>query len=99
MTANRQQILATLATQRAEIARRFGVQWLALFGSAARDELRPDSDVDVLVAFDGPATFDGYFGLKEYLEAQLGRPVDLVTDKGLRKEVRPNVEREAIRVA
>lgn len=75
------------------------MQWLALFGSAARDELRPDSDVDVLVAFEGPATFDGYFGLKEYLEGVLGRPVGLVTEKGLRKEVRPSVEREAIRVA
>jgi uncharacterized protein len=75
------------------------VQWLALFGSAARDELRPESDVDVLVCFEGPATFDGYFALKNYLEGELGRPVDLVTDKGLRKEIRPNVEREAIRVA
>lgn len=99
MTTNRQQILAALAERQQEIAARFGVKWLALFGSAARNELRPDSDVDVLVAFDGPATFDGYFGLKDYLEAQLGRPVDLVTDKGLRKEIRPNVEREAIRVA
>ncbi len=99
MTIDRQQILAVLAGRQQEIAARFGVKWLALFGSAARNELRPDSDVDVLVAFDGPATFDGYFGLKEYLEAQLGRPVDLVTDKGLRKEIRPNVEREAIRVA
>lgn len=99
MTIDRQQILAVLAERQQEIAARFGVKWLALFGSAARNELRPDSDVDVLVAFDGPATFDGYFGLKDYLEAQLGRPVDLVTDKGLRKEIRPNVEREAIRVA
>jgi len=99
MTIDRQQILAVLAERQQEIAARFGVKWLALFGSAARNELRPDSDVDVLVAFGGPATFDGYFGLKDYLEAQLGRPVDLVTDKGLRKEIRPNVEREAIRVA
>jgi uncharacterized protein len=98
MTANREAILAVLAARRTEIASRFGVQWLALFGSAARDQLRPDSDVDVLVAFDGPATFDRYFGLKGFLEAELGRPVDLVTDKGLRKEVRRHVEREAIRV-
>lgn len=45
--------------------------------------MRAGSDVDVLVDFDGPATFDGYFDLKDYLEGLLCRPVDLVTRKGL----------------
>ena len=73
--------------------------YLALFGSAARDEMRPDSDVDVLVDFDGPATFDGYFELKDYLEGLLCRPVDLVTDKGLKPGARQYVERDLVRVA
>lgn len=50
------------------LAREFGVTMLALFGSAARDAARPDSDVDVLVAFDGPATCKRYFGVQLYLE-------------------------------
>ncbi len=96
---NRASILALLHERRHVIAERFGARHLALFGSAARDELRPESDVDVLVEFDGPATYDGYFDLKEYLEQLLERPVDLVTNKGLRPRARQHVERDLIRVA
>jgi predicted nucleotidyltransferase len=67
MRTNREQILKTLADHRQEIVQRFGVKNLALFGSAARDELRNDSDVDVLVEFEGPTTYDGYFKLQDYL--------------------------------
>ncbi|MFN3750108.1 MAG: nucleotidyltransferase family protein [Thiobacillus sp.] len=77
----------------------FGVRHLSLFGSTVRDASRDDSDVDVLVEFDGPATSDRYFGLLFYLEDLLGRPVDLVTDKALRPELRPHIEKEAVRVA
>ena len=49
---NRAYILALLREHRDEITTRFGATHLALFGSAARDELRPDSDVDLLVDFD-----------------------------------------------
>ena len=99
MTVNREQILKILAARQGEITARFGVKRLALFGSAARDELRADSDVDILVEFTGPATFGGYFELKDYLEQVLGRPVDLVTEKGLKPRARPYVERDLIRVA
>jgi predicted transcriptional regulator of viral defense system/predicted nucleotidyltransferase len=99
MTKNRPKILGLLAERRQEIAVRFGVKRFALFGSAARDELDTTSDVDVLVEFEGPATFAAFMDLKFYLEDLLGRPVDLVTDKALRKELRPYVEKELIRVA
>ncbi|OHC71226.1 MAG: DNA polymerase subunit beta [Rhodocyclales bacterium GWA2_65_20] len=95
---NRVQTLQLLALHKPELARRFGVVQLALFGSSARDEARAGSDVDVLVSFDGPATSQRYFGVQFYLEDILGRPVDLVTDKALRAELRPYVEKEAIRV-
>jgi predicted nucleotidyltransferase len=88
-----------LGIRRAELASRFGVKRLALFGSAARDELKASSDVDVLVEFDGPATCAAYMDLKFYLEDLLGRPVDLVTNKGLRRELRPYVEKELVLVA
>ncbi len=90
--------LQLLAQHKAELARRFGVSGLALFGSTVRDSAGESSDLDVLVAFDGPATSDRYFGVQFYLEDVLGCDVDLVTDKALRPELRPHVEREAVRV-
>jgi len=96
---NRQQLIDVLNAHYSEIEQKFNVKQLRLFGSAARDELRPDSDIDMLVGFKGPATFDGYMDLMFYLEELLGNKVDLVTEKGLRKEVRSNVEKDAIRVA
>ena len=93
---NRQQILNLLSRHKPELARRFGVRELALFGSSARDTAGEDSDIDILVAFDGPATSHRYFGVQFYLEDLLGRSVDLVSDKALRPELRPYVEREAI---
>jgi uncharacterized protein len=95
---NRSQVLELLAGHKQELVQRFGVIDLALFGSTARDAARDDSDVDVLVSFDGPATSDRYFGVQFYLEDLLGRSVDLVTDKALRPELRPYIEREAIHV-
>ncbi len=95
---NRQQILDLLSRHKPELARRFGVRELALFGSSARDTAGEDSDIDILVAFDGPATSHRYFGVQFYLEDLLGRPVDLVSDKALRPELRPYVEQEAIHV-
>ena len=77
----------------------FKIKSLAIFGSVARGEARPDSDIDFLVEFNGPTTFDQYMGLKIFLEDLLGRPVDLVTRKGVRPELAPYVEQEARRVA
>jgi predicted nucleotidyltransferase len=76
-----------------------GVASLGLFGSVARGEERGGSDVDMLVAFTGPATFDQYMDLKFLLEDALGRRVDLVTERGLREALRPAVERELRHVA
>ena len=95
----REQALTLLQAHKAEIVSRFGVKRLALFGSTARDEAREDSDVDVLVAFVEPATFDGYFDLKFLLESLLGREVDLVCDKAVRAPIRPYIEKDAINVA
>jgi predicted nucleotidyltransferase len=92
----RQQLIDTLRQHRPVLAERFGVTRLALFGSAARGTARPDSDVDVLVDFDGPASSDAYFGVQFYLEDLLHCPVDLVTERALRPRFRPYVERDAI---
>ena len=95
----RSDALKILEAHKGEIIERFGVRHFSLFGSTARDQAGDRSDLDILVEFDGAATSDRYFGLQFYLEDLLGRPVDLVTTKALRRELRPFVEAEAIRVA
>jgi hypothetical protein len=94
----RDETLTLMRAHKAELSRRYGVLSLALFGSTVRNESKDSSDVDVLVTFDGPATSERYFGLQFYLEDLVGRSVDLVTDKALRAELRPQIEREAVRV-
>lgn len=69
---------------------------MAVFGSVARDEARPDSNVDILVEFGEPATFDRHMGLKIYLEDLLGFRIDLVTQRALKPCAQPYVEREAV---
>jgi predicted nucleotidyltransferase len=91
-------VLKLLAEHKPELVRRFGITDLALFGSTVRDAARPDSDIDILVSFDGPATSKRYFGVQFYLEDLFGCPIDLVTDKALRPQLRPYVEASAIHV-
>ncbi len=95
---NKQRALELLARCKPELQARFGVTRLSLFGSTARNTATSGSDVDILVAFDGPATSRRYFGLQFYLEDLLGCPVDLVTEKALRPELRPSIERESVNV-
>ena len=94
----RDQVLKLLESHTPEL-RQFGVESLRLFGSVARDEATPDSDVDLLVDFEKPPGFSGFMKLRIFLEDLLGERVDLVTESGLRDRVRPYVEKDAIRVA
>ena len=95
---NRSHALELLAQSKPTLSVRYGVTRSALFGSTARNAARSDSDIDILVAFDGPATSKRYFGVQFYLEALFGCTVDLVTEKALRAELRPFIEKEAVRV-
>lgn len=95
---NRQNALKLLTRHKAELTRQFGVSALALFGSMARNSAKASSDVDILVSFDGPATSARFFGVQFYLEDLLGRRVDLVTEKALRPQLKPYIEREAVHV-
>ena len=94
----RDQIVQKLKAKHGKLAE-FKVKSLALFGSVARGKARPDSDVDIVVEFEGPGTFDQYMKLKVFLEALIGRPVDLLTRKGIRPELAPYIERELLHVA
>ena len=82
----------------AEVCRRYGVRELSLFGSAARGEMRPGSDLDMMVEFEhgarvGLIRFESFV---EELESLTGQPVDLVTKRGLKPWVRPNVLKDAL---
>ena len=95
---DKERALTLLRAHKAILVQRFGVVDIALFGSTARDEATSGSDVDILVHFAGPADWQRYFGVQFYLEDLTGLSVDLVTDKALRPELRPYVERETIHV-
>ena len=95
---SRNEVISLLQKHKPALAERFGVTSLALFGSFARDEATDESDLDILVTFDGPATSRSYFGVQFYIEDLTGRRVDLVTDKALRPELRPSVERGCMHV-
>ena len=85
----RQEACARLAQSEHDI-RALGVARLALFGSVARNEARPDSDVDLLVQFaPGAKTYDRFLALSELLEARLGRRVELVTTESLSPYIGP----------
>jgi len=76
-------VLRLLEQEKEFLAREYGVTRLALFGSVGRNDAGAESDVDILVKFDGPATSKRYFGVQFYLEDLLGCPIDLVTEKAL----------------
>ena len=78
---------------------RFAVLDLAIFGSVARDEAGPDSDIDILVTLDDKASVFKIMDLQFHLEDLLGLKVDLATPRALRPRIRPSVERDLIHVA
>ena len=94
----REDALRILAEHRAEIDA-FGVRSLAIFGSVARDEAGPDSDVDILVEFARPVGYFELFDLQQHLEQILGCKVDLFTVNSLREEIRATALEEAVRAA
>jgi predicted nucleotidyltransferase len=94
----RDQILALLKSHRRQL-KKYGIHSLSIFGSVARDQVRKNSDVDILVDFEKPVGLFEYARLKMYLEDVLGREVDLVTPEALREELREDILREAIRLA
>lgn len=94
----RDQILSVLREHQPELDS-LGVSSLALFGSVARDEAGPESDVDILVEFDRPVGLFEFVRLQMRLEVLLGLPVDLVTPDALRQTMRDRILGEAVYAA
>jgi hypothetical protein len=78
-----------------QIAVRHGASNLRLFGSVARGEERPDSDIDLLIDLAEDRGFSDYLALAEELEALLHRKVDLVLARSLSPHFRPYIEADA----
>ncbi len=78
---------------------RFAVRDISVFGSVARGDATDHSDLDLLVDFAGPTTFDAFIGLKLFVEDTLGVRVDLVTRAALKPRLKARIEAEARHVA
>ena len=89
--------LALLRQHEPIIKKRFGVAKIGIFGSYARGEERPESDVDVLVTFKkGQKTFDHYMNCKFYLEDLFERKVDLVMKGAIKKRLKEYILRDVV---
>ena len=95
----RHDVIDLISSQRQSLYSMFGVRHLSLFGSVARNEARENSDVDVLVEFEGEPGFDRFMEFKFFLEDLLKTRVDLVTANALKSKMRPLIEKESVRVA
>lgn len=76
------------------ILEQHGVEYAAIFGSAARGEEKPDSDIDIVCKFRGPATFSAYLSLDNALRHALGKDIDLLTEGSVNKLLRPYIEKD-----
>jgi uncharacterized protein len=92
------EILACLRSLKTTLAMRYHIKGIALFGSTARGKSLRKSDIDILADFDEKASLFHLSGAANFLEEQLGRKVDIVPRRALRKELRKRVFNEAIPV-
>ena len=94
----RDQALEILSDHKDELREKFGVTSIAIFGSTARDQARPDSDVDTLIEIERSASLFTLSKVNFYLEDILGAKVDLVTPGGLRSPIRERIYQDLIYV-
>jgi predicted nucleotidyltransferase len=92
----REEVRQRLSRHRSELDH-LGIRSLELFGSVARGDSGPSSDVDLLVEFDRPVGLFQFFRVQRKLETILGRPVDLVMKDAIKRQFRARVLAEAVR--
>ncbi|NJN79750.1 MAG: nucleotidyltransferase family protein [Anaerolineales bacterium] len=94
----RNDLISLIQKNRTQLTK-LGVKSLSIFGSVARGEERPDSDIDILVEFEPSATFDRYMDTKFYLEDLLRRQVDLAVAQSIKPRLKKNITQDLIHVA
>jgi uncharacterized protein len=94
---SRRAVITRIRKHRAQLTK-LGVKSLSIFGSVARGEEGPNSDVDILVEFEGRVTFDRFMDTKFYLEDLLGRKVDLVVPQAIKPRMKPRVMQDLVHV-
>lgn len=96
MTQSREDIFSVIKKNQASL-QKYGVRRLGVFGSFARNDASPSSDVDILVDLE-KKTFDAYMGLKFFLEDILGRSVDLVLTDSIKPRIKQAILRDVVYV-
>ena len=91
------QIQSRIREIKPDLEKRFHVKSIGLFGSAVRDEMRPDSDIDILVEFAQPVGFE-YLELEDFLTETLGTKVDLVPRKAQKPLIGKRILAEVVTI-
>jgi len=94
----RDEVIQKLTKNLSTLREHYNVSELSIFGSVARNQATTSSDIDLLIDFSKTPGLFTYIELKHQLEDLLGAPVDLVTRKALKPQMRETIISEAIRV-
>lgn len=97
-TSTLQSIMHTVCQHRQVLTKNYGVKRLGIFGSAAREELRPGSDIDLLVEFSRSPGLFKFIELESFLENILERKVDAVTENALKPTLKEKILQDVIYV-
>ena len=92
------QIQNILVSSKPELKKKYKVSELGIFGSYARGEQKKSSDIDILVKFSPDASLFDFVGLGNYLEDKLKIKVDVVSERGIRPELRGNIVKGVLKV-
>ena len=92
------QIQSLLVSSKAELRKKYNVNELGIFGSYARGQQKKSSDVDILVRFSPNATLFDFVGLGNYLEEKLKIKVDVVSERGIRPELKNSIVKGVLKV-
>jgi len=92
---DKKEIESVLKKHRIFLKENYFVERIGLFGSFIKDEQTPESDIDIIVEFNGSVGWK-FFTLKDFLEEILGRKVDLVTKNSLRDEMKADILNQVI---
>ncbi len=99
MVRNRNDIIDFLSSRKEELKQRFGMTSIGLFGSYARAEAQEGSDIDIAIELrPDHKSLRNFFGLRRYLDQELGRPVDLGIESNLKPPVKDEIAKEIIHV-